>query len=122
VVRFRSSSVAIPASRLPLVRLLLERLGTVVKLEELSEAAAAAGSPCDGRALAVKLRRTSTALASVDLHLHNVRRRGWMLTVASPDRSGGRVAERPACPDSGRPRGVLIDSRGRHRPDNLSQS
>jgi DNA-binding winged helix-turn-helix (wHTH) protein len=79
VLRVGRDWVAIPPSRVPLVALLLERRGEVVRRAELVAALAAGGGSSDASAVRAALHRMASVFATVGLQLHSVRGRGSLL-------------------------------------------
>ena len=77
------SGVALPPVEHRLARALLDRLGTVVTRDALSSAGWPDGAP--GRnALDVHVLRLRRRLAPLDLTIHTVRSRGYLLAVSGP--------------------------------------
>jgi hypothetical protein len=83
ILRVGQRWAAIPPSRLPLVSLLLARLGAVVRPAELAEAVTAGGGSSDAAAVRAALHRLSKSFADVGLRLHSVRGRGSLLDLVA---------------------------------------
>ena len=83
ILRVGQRWAAIPPSRVPLVALLLERLGAVVGPTELAEAVTAGGGSSDAVAVKAALHRLSKSFADVGLRLHSVRGRGSLLALVA---------------------------------------
>jgi len=81
VLRVGQQWVAIPPARVPLVALLLERRGEVVRPAEVVDAVVAGGGSSDATAVRAVLHRLAKAFATVGLQLHSVRGRGSLLEV-----------------------------------------
>lgn len=82
LLRHRGRWVAVPDSQLVVVQLLLDRLGALVRTEELAAAYAAGGGNPNRRAVSMLVVRLRTRLGQLGLQLHVVRRRGVVLDVA----------------------------------------
>ena len=75
--------VSISDAQLPMLRLLLERFGQLVRTEELVEVYAAAGGTDNPSSIRTAIVRVRSRLASVGLELRAARQRGVVLEVAS---------------------------------------
>ena len=82
LLRHRGHWVAIPDSQLVVVQLLLDRLGSLVRTDELAAAYAAGGGNPNRRAVSMLVVRLRSRLAELGLQLHVVRRRGVVLEAA----------------------------------------
>jgi DNA-binding response OmpR family regulator len=89
LLRVGTSWVALTPSQAPVVQILLENLGKVVRFDDVvavCEGAGASGHPSSVRTLVSRL---SARLRTVGLDLVSVRRRGLLLTLGPrPDASG----------------------------------
>lgn len=82
LLRHRGRWVAIPDSQLGVIRLLVERLGSLVRTEELVAAYAAAGGSTNRHAFGVLIVRLRSRVAELGLDLRVVRGRGVVLDLA----------------------------------------
>ncbi len=73
--------VSIPPAQLPLVHLLVERIGHIVPSPELRDAYGAAGGSVDAIAFKAAMGRLARRLTTIGLRLHNVGGRGSILEV-----------------------------------------
>lgn len=81
LLRHRGRWVAIPDAQIPVVALLLDRLGKLVRIEDLVATYAAAGGTTTKRSMNMLIGRLRTRIAELGLSLHVVRRRGVILDV-----------------------------------------
>lgn len=77
--------VSISDAQLPMIRLLVERFGQLVRTEELVEAYTAAGGTDNPSSIRTAIVRVRSRLASIGLTLRGARQRGVVLEVAAPD-------------------------------------
>lgn len=88
LIRVGDGWVALPPVEHRLARALLDRLGTVVSRDALASAGWPEGAP--GRnALDVHVLRLRRRLAPLDLTIHTVRSRGYLLAVRAPRTAAG---------------------------------
>jgi hypothetical protein len=71
--------VSIPPAQLPVVRVLVERMGHVVPVAALREAYSAGGGSIDNVAVKAAMARLGRRLATLGLRLHNIPGRGSLL-------------------------------------------
>ncbi len=76
--------VAIPAAQVPVARVLVERTGELVRLEELGEAYTASGGSPDPVAVKAMLGRLVKRCAEVGLSVRSIRGRGYVLDAPNP--------------------------------------
>jgi hypothetical protein len=86
LLRFDGRWVVIPDAQLPLVRLLVERFGQLVRNDELAEAYIAAGGTGNRSSIRTAITRIRVRVADVGLALESARHRGVVLDVAAPAR------------------------------------
>jgi DNA-binding winged helix-turn-helix (wHTH) protein len=87
MLRFRSGWVSLPPVEARITSALVNRLGTVVRREELAESGWPEGAP--GRnALDVHVLRIRRRLAPLGLAIRTVRSRGYLLEAASLEEDG----------------------------------
>ena len=77
--------VVVPPAQVPVARLLVERLGRVVRTAEISAAILDAGSSPDDAAMRSGMRRLAARLAPAGLALRCVRGRGYVLDAPTPE-------------------------------------
>jgi hypothetical protein len=78
----RGAWAAIPEAQIGMMELLVDRLGQVVRKEELAEAAAASGGSDHQSAVKAAVARLGRRLAPVGLELKSIRGRGYLLQIA----------------------------------------
>jgi DNA-binding response OmpR family regulator len=83
LVRVGTRWVAIPDAQLPVVALLLARIGRLVELEQIVEVYTGHGNSGHRTAISAVMNRLTTRLREVGLDLHVVRGRGYVLDVAA---------------------------------------
>jgi hypothetical protein len=81
---------AIPPAQIRMVELLVERLGSVVRKEELAAAADATGASDHEQAVKAAMNRLAKRLAPLGLVLRSIRGRGYLLELADPCPVHGR--------------------------------
>ena len=82
ILRVGDRWIAIPDAQRPIVAVLVGRLGTIVRTQELAAIYAAHGGSRDPIAFKAVLYRLSKKVASVGLRLHNLRSKGSLLELA----------------------------------------
>lgn len=85
LLHHRGRWVAIPTAQLPMVRLLVERFGRLVRTDELVDAYVAAGGTGNRSSLRTAIMRVRGRVAEVGLMVEVARQRGVVLDVAPPD-------------------------------------
>ncbi len=95
MVRVGDRWVALPPVQLALARLLVERLGEVVSVEQIRTACRDAGGSGHAKAIKAAIGRVRRRLVELDLELVNVRDRGYLLDASAPDPAGGWRAGGP---------------------------
>lgn len=82
LLHFADRWVAIPDSQLPMMRLLVERFGRLVRSEELAAAYAEAGGTGNGSSARTAIARMRGRVTSIGLTIEAARRRGFVLHSA----------------------------------------
>jgi hypothetical protein len=93
LVRVGDRWVHLPPVQQPVVRLLIERFGRVVRAEDIELAYRGAGGSLHPKAVKAMIGRVKRRLAELDLALSNVRDCGYLLE-AGPRRQGPSAARR----------------------------
>ena len=83
LLHFGGRWVVIPDAQLPIIELLLERFGLLVRTEELTEAYTAAGGAGNRGSIRTAIVRVRGRVEEIGLTLKVVRRRGVVLDVAT---------------------------------------
>ncbi|MGE3620161.1 MAG: helix-turn-helix domain-containing protein [Acidimicrobiia bacterium] len=81
LLRYDGRWIAIPDTQLPVVELLLDNVGRLVRTEDLARAYASAGGSRRLNSIRTLVARLAKRLEAVGLHLHTVRSRGVVLEV-----------------------------------------
>jgi biotin operon repressor len=81
--------VAVPRSQLPVVELLLDRMGAVVSTDELGASYGAGRATTSPAAIKAMIRRLRRSLGEIGLVVTNVRDRGYLLACVDSAASGG---------------------------------
>jgi hypothetical protein len=76
--------VAVPAAQVPVARVLVERAGELVRLDELADAYTASGGSPDPVAVKAMLGRLVKRCAEVGVSVRSIRGRGYVLDAPNP--------------------------------------
>ena len=104
----RGAWAAIPEAQVGMVELLVDRLGEVVRKDELAAAAAASGGSDHESAVKAAVARLGRRLAPLGLELRSIRGRGYLLQIADacPVHGTRSAIDRPATDSGGDNRGA----------------
>ena len=83
LLRFAGHWVAVSETQLPVVRLLVERLGSVVRNDEILAAYESGGGTATEAALRPLIFRLRRRVEQIGLEVHVIRRRGVLLQPAT---------------------------------------